>query len=295
MSLPILGFVGFGEAGSRIAAGLREAGAGDLFAYDIAAPTSAGERIGQRASDSRVVLVDSNAELASRASIIFSLVTASSALEAARQNLPYLTAANVYVDGNSVSPATKREIGTLIQSGGAQFVEAALMAPVPKLRGQSVPMLLNGNAAPQLAPLLRSLGFSFELLDEPFGTAAAVKMCRSIVVKGLEAIMTECALAATEFGADDRVFASLDRTHPGIEWKRLADYMVNRVVVHGERRAREMEQVAETLRSVGIEPIMSEAAARRQDWAARLGLAARFGPEGPTSYREVVEVLKPPK
>src|SRR5262249_27145636 len=75
----------------------------------------------------------------------------------------------------------------------------------------------------------------------------------------------------------------------GINWPELADYMVGRVAVHGERRAREMEEVAETLRSLDIEPIMAEATARRMDWSARLGLKARFGGEAPRSYREVVE------
>src|SRR5688572_2846387 len=104
----------------------------------------------------------------------------------------------------------------------------------------------------------------FEVLSRKVGGASAVKMCRSIVVKGLEALLFECVLGATPYDADERVFASLNESLPGIDWKKLADYMVGRVVVHGERRAHEMEQVAETLRAIGIDPIMSEAAARRQ-------------------------------
>jgi 3-hydroxyisobutyrate dehydrogenase-like beta-hydroxyacid dehydrogenase len=123
------------------------------------------------------------------------------------------------------------------------------------------------------------------------GSAAAVKMCRSIVVKGLEALMCECVLAARPFDADEHVFASLNESFPGLDWKALADYMVGRVVVHGERRAREMEEVAETLAAIGVEPIMAEAAGRRQQWSADLGLSARFGPVGPATYREVLDVL----
>jgi len=123
------------------------------------------------------------------------------------------------------------------------------------------------------------------------GTAAAVKMCRSIVVKGLEALMCECVLAASRFDADAHVFASLNESFPGIDWKTLADYMVGRVVLHGERRAREMEEVADTLRAIGVEPIMAEAAARRQDWSAHRDLRSHFGPEGPATYREVLDVI----
>jgi hypothetical protein len=124
------------------------------------------------------------------------------------------------------------------------------------------------------------------------GTAAAVKMCRSIVVKGLEALLAECVLAAAPHQADGHVFASLNESFPGIDWKRLADYTMGRVVVHGERRAREMEEVAETLRASGVEPIMAEATARRQEWSAIMRLRELFGPEGPGTYAEVVDVLK---
>jgi 3-hydroxyisobutyrate dehydrogenase-like beta-hydroxyacid dehydrogenase len=129
------------------------------------------------------------------------------------------------------------------------------------------------------------------LPSEAIGSAAAVKMCRSIIVKGLEALLFECVMGANRYGAEDLVFASLAETFPGIDWKKLADYTTGRVVVHGERRAREMEEVADTLRAIGVDPIMAEATARRQDWSARLGLKSRFGAEGPRGYREVLDVI----
>jgi hypothetical protein len=135
-------------------------------------------------------------------------------------------------------------------------------------------------------------GMKLDVLEgAAVGSAAAVKMCRSIVVKGLEALMCECVLAAGAFDADRYVFASLNESFPGIDWKKLADYMVGRVAVHGERRAREMEEVAETLRAIDIDPIMAEATVRRQQWAADLRLRDRFGAEGPRTYRELLEVL----
>jgi kynurenine formamidase len=103
--------------------------------------------------------------------------------------------------------------------------------------------------------------------------------------------MCECVLAGRPFDADAHVFASLDESFPGLDWKKLADYMVGRVVVHGERRAREMEEVAETLHAIGIDPIMAEAIARRQDWSAEMDLKSHFGPEGPKTYQEVVDVI----
>jgi hypothetical protein len=110
----------------------------------------------------------------------------------------------------------------------------------------------------------------------------------------MEALITECVLAAGRYGATERVFASLAETYPGIDWPTMADYCVGRVVVHGERRAREMEEVAETLRGLDIEPIMAEATARRMDWSAELDLKARFGGTRPTSYRDLVDAVFQP-
>ncbi len=293
MSAPSIGFIGFGEAGSTIAGGLRGAGIDQLVAFDLNARTPGpGPTIQARAADSGTTLVESSEELARAADILLSTVTSSSASDAARQTAPFLQPRHIYVDLNSVSPALKREIAEVIVAGGARFVEAAVMAPVLPY-GHRVPMLLGGEAAQLFADTMTPFGMRLEVLPAAaIGSAAAVKMCRSIVVKGLEALMVECVLAATQFGADELVFASLNESFPGIDWMKLADYMTGRVVVHGARRAREMEEVAETLRTIGVDPIMAEATARRQDWVAGMNLGSRFGAGGPATYRELIEALR---
>ena len=290
----IVGFIGFGEAGSTIAGGLAAAGVERIVAFDTAATDPRrGPLIDDRARRAGATIVESPAALARESEVVFSTVTSSSALEAANQNAPFLDARHIYADLNSVSPALKQEIGRIVGAAGARFVEVAVMAPVLPY-GHRVPMLLGGPAASGFAELMAPFGMRLQLLDPSarIGSAAAVKMCRSIVVKGLEALMVECVLGATCFDAEALVFASLNESFPGMDWKKLADYMTSRVVVHGERRAREMEEVAETLRAVGVEPIMAEATARRQDWAARLDLRSHFGPDGPATYRDVVEVIE---
>ena len=286
-----IGFAGFGEAGYTIGKGLKSAGVERLSAYDVATDSSdRGPLIRRRAADSGATLVSSSEQLAAASDIILSTVTCSAALDAARQTAPFLTDRHVYADLNSVSPALKRDIAAVIREAGAGFVEAAVMAPVLPY-GQKVPMLIGGPAAARFTARLTPLGMRLETIDGPIGTPAAVKMCRSIVVKGLEALLAECVLAATPYEADGKVFASLQETWPGIDWKALADYTMGRLVVHGERRAREMHEVAETLRAIGVEPIMAEAAARRQEWGARLDLKSHFGPDGPGTYREVVDLV----
>jgi 3-hydroxyisobutyrate dehydrogenase-like beta-hydroxyacid dehydrogenase len=197
---------------------------------------------------------------------------------------------HIYADLNSVSPALKQQIDRIISASGAAFVEAAVMSPVPP-NGHRSPMLLGGKAAAAFAERMTPFGMRLQVISDKIGTAAATKMFRSIIVKGLEALMLECVLASAPYGADERVFSSLSESFPGIDWQRLANYMVSRVVIHGERRAREMEEVAETLQSLGIEPIMAEAAARRQDWCAQLGISSQFGPDGPKTYREALEAI----
>jgi 3-hydroxyisobutyrate dehydrogenase-like beta-hydroxyacid dehydrogenase len=286
-----VGFIGFGEAGSTIASGLRAAGVERIVAFDIAAhDPRLGPTIQERARRSGTTIVESPADLARASEILFSTVTSSSALDAARQTVAFLEPGHVYADLNSVSPALKQEIDRVVSASGARFVEVAVMAPVLPY-GHRVPMLLGGSGAALFAERMTPLGMRCDVLSSNVGTAAAVKMCRSIVVKGLEALMCECVLGASRYDAGPHVFASLNESFPGIDWQKLADYMVGRVVVHGERRAREMEEVAETLRAIGVEPIMAEATARRQDWSARLDLRSHFGPEGPKTAGEMIEVI----
>jgi 3-hydroxyisobutyrate dehydrogenase-like beta-hydroxyacid dehydrogenase len=285
-----IGFVGFGEAAYHIAKGLRQPGISSVSAFDI----NVTDKVRQRAQETGTRLVETNQELAQSCDIMMSAVTADQALNAAGQNALHLTASHLYADLNSVSPGVKQSIARVIEASGARFAEIAMMAPVPPY-GHKVPMLAGGAGAPEFVEKLALFGISAEIVSREVGTAAATKMFRSIIVKGLEALLTECVLGASHYNADERVFASLAETFPGIDWKQLANYMVGRVVVHGERRAREMEEVAATLREIDIEPIMAEAIVRRMDWSVEAGLKQIFGGEAPKSYRDVVDaaVKKP--
>ena len=286
-----IGFAGFGEAAFHLTRGLREAGLRDFVAYDIHTHTPGrGEKIRGRAAETETRLVESNAELAGAAEWILSTVTSDQAAVAAGQNAPHLTARHLYADLNSVSPAVKQGIARTIAASGARFVEIAMMAPVPPY-GQKVPILAGGPAASEFAERMTPYGMRIQVIAGEVGTAAATKMFRSIMVKGMEALMTECVLGAGRYGAEQAVFASLTESYPGMDWKTLADYMIGRVVEHGERRAREMEEVAETLESIGIEPIMAEATARRMDWSSKLGLKLHFRGEPPKNYGEFLKAV----
>lgn len=286
-----VGFVGFGEAGYHLAKGLRSAGLARTIAFDI----NPVDKVRERARETQTELVESNAQLARAADVLLSVVTADQARRAASQTAPHLGPRHFYCDLNSVSPQMKQTVADIVSASGARFVEAAMMAPVPP-HLHKVPTLLGGKAAPEFVKLLEPFGVRMEVVStDRIGSAAAVKMFRSIVYKGLEALLFECVLGASHYGAEGRVFASLNESFPGMDFQKLADYMIGRVVVHGERRAREMEEVAATLRELGIDPMMAEATVRRMDWAAALDLRGRFGGEFPKTYKEVLESILQPE
>ncbi|HEV3333408.1 MAG TPA: DUF1932 domain-containing protein [Bryobacteraceae bacterium] len=286
-----IGFVGFGEAAFHLTRGLREAGLQDFVAYDIHTHTAGrGEKIRKRAQENEVRLLESNAELAAASEWIWSTVTSDQAAVAAGQTAPHLLPRHIYADFNSVSPAVKQAIARTITATGARFVEIAMMAPVPPYNHR-VPILAGGPDAPRFRERFTPFGMRIEIASHEVGTAAATKMFRSIMVKGMEALITECVLGAGRYGAEQGVFRSLAESYPGIDWPAMADYMIGRLVEHGERRAREMEEVAETLESIGIEPIMAAATARRMDWSAQIGLKKYFAGEPPKGYRDFLEAV----
>ena len=261
-----IAIIGFGEAGSILGEDLVKAGR-EVVTYDILLDSAnARAALLSKARVAGVWCANSVAACVDGAELVISAVTASASGDVARESARTLRPGQFFLDINSVAPATKRANAAVVGTSGADYVEAAVMAAVPPQR-LAVPMLLGGARAAALEPLLRRLGMSVTAIDEQVGTASAIKMCRSILIKGLEALTVECLLAARTFGAEDRVLASLDRTYPHMGWSgELPDYLVSRVAEHGRRRAAEMREVAATLRDIGLQPLMATAIAERQQW-----------------------------
>ena len=229
------------------------------------------------------------------AQVVISAVTAASSADVAIRAAGVLRAGQVLLDINSVSPARKLSNAALVEAAGADYVEAAVMAPVPPQRLR-VPMLLGGRRAAAVAEQLRDVGMNATPLSDKIGVASAVKMCRSIVIKGLEALTLESMLAARRFGAERELLESLNGTFPSMGWTgKLPDYLISRVAEHGRRRAAEMQEVARTLQDAGVEPaIMSIATAQRQEWLvnamAEHGIAYAKMSEG-FSWAKLVDAL----
>ena len=253
----------------RFAAGLRASGRFDVCAYDILVREAAARGpMVSAAVERQVTMAESNREAIRGARIIVSTVTAASSTDVARETASALVPGQIFADLNSVSPGTKRKNAKLIEDAGGHYVDVAVMAPLPPY-GLKVPILLGGARAADLVALLAPAGMKFDIVADDIGTASAIKMCRSVMIKGMEALVVECLLGARHYGVEDRVLASLEETFPQMKWDKRADYLVSRVAEHGRRRAAEMREVARTLEDIGIAPIMAAATAERQDALVR--------------------------
>jgi 3-hydroxyisobutyrate dehydrogenase-like beta-hydroxyacid dehydrogenase len=266
---PVISFIGFGEAGQAIASGLREAGVERMAAWDILFPKPEGGQLRQAAAQTLVRCAPSAADAVHGVDIVISAVTAASSVEAAQSVKAHLAGKAFFLDINSVSPGRKQETAKLL-GDAARYVDVAVLAPIHPARHQT-PMLIAGADAGSIAPVLAGLGMRVNVAGPEIGAAAAIKMVRSVMIKGIEALTLECFLAAARAGVIDEVAASMKNNYPGLDWAKIVPYNLERMANHGERRAAEMKEVADTLRELGVEPLMTTATVKRQREMGQIG------------------------
>lgn len=251
-----LALIGFGEAGSTFA---RAAGWGARArAFDIAPARSA------VMAECGVTACANAAEALAAAPLVLSLVTADQALAAAEADAPLLTPGTLWCDLNSVAPETKRAAARTVEAAGGRYIDVAVLAPVEPAR-LAVLLLLSGPSATEAEAALRALGFTnTRVVGSEVGRASAIKMVRSVMVKGIEALTDEMMSAARAAGVEDEVLASLDASERPRPWAERAAYNLERMATHGGRRAAEMDEVAKTLLALHVAPVMTRGTALRQ-------------------------------
>ncbi|MGH8169235.1 MAG: DUF1932 domain-containing protein [Steroidobacteraceae bacterium] len=263
-----IALIGYGEVGQTLAADLAAAGIRDISAWDSLFPLPASGPSRAAGASRHVMPAPSMADALGERNVVISAVTAANCVPAAREAAASLPPGAYYFDLNSVAPATKRTAAAAIEAAGGCYVEAAVMSPIgPKRIGS--PMLIGGKHGTSFEPIARAIGFTgIRIFDARVGRASAAKMCRSVMIKGLEALLTEGLLAARHHGVEATVLESLHDLLPAADWQRIANYMIGRSQQHGRRRAEEMREAALAVGEAGVEPLMSRACAGRQDWAA---------------------------
>lgn len=252
-------FIGLGEAAGAIAEGWSAGGATDILAFDVKVLNEVDRpTFLKRSAALFVQMCEANEQAVRGRDYIFSLVTADSAFEAAEVTTRSIKKGAFYFDCNSCAPGTKRRSAEVIEAAGGRYVDVAVMAPIYPAMHRS-PVSVCGPHADAAIEAMLDLDMVPTKVDGEVGAASSIKMVRSIMMKGLEALMVECILAGREAGVDDAVLDSLEKTYPGFGWKERAAYMLERVMVHGQRRAAEMREVAITVDELGLQGRMSKA------------------------------------
>lgn len=284
-----LGLVGYGEIGSTLGKGLREAGLRQIFSYDkFAFEGPYADLIQSRAKAAGVTLVQSNQELADAAELIVSVTPGSASLESAGAFASVLDGRHSFLDFASATPRVKYGVAEQLSKTGALLGDGSIMG-TPK-HGYSMHMLSSGPAGQRVADLLVPWGMSIEYVGEKLGTASGIKILRSVLIKGIEALIDEMLLAAGSYGLDEAVLASASKTltRPFMD---TVESLIPSGVIHAKRRREEVEMAAEAVADAGIEPLMARATVARLRWKESLGLKEHFKGVVPENYKIAVDAI----
>ena len=276
-----ISLIGYGEVGRILAEDLR-AQDHAVTAFDLKLHTGAAAALHGHAQRCGVQLAASHADAVRGTELLISAVTASQAVAVAEACAPAIGNA-FYLDFNSASPGAKQEAARCIDGAGGRYVEGAVMTLISGYRIQ-VPLLLGGAHAQALLPLITALGFVAQVASQQLGVASATKLCRSVMVKGLEVMLIESLTTARHYGVEDAVIASLYETYPGVDWQKQATYAFQRVIEHGRRRGEEMREAARTVQDAGLEALSAAGTAERDTWIADQGDAGVFGTRGEPGF-----------
>lgn len=268
MSKAAIGLLGFGEAGTAISSGWNREVIARLTAYDEKTGSpELRETMLARYRDNGVEGFEDHGGAFGSADAVFSLVFADRALDAATATSKSLADNALFIDGNSCSPKTKSDASKVIETAGGRYIDMAVMAPVYPLR-EKTPVLLSGAAAEDAAELLISLGMKPRVVGDKVGQASAIKLTRSVMVKGMEALFAEFLSAARVNGVEEEVIGSLIASDPDVKWTKRGSYALDRMTVHGKRRSAEMAEAARMLEELGLP---NDMAAATTVWQKRLG------------------------
>ncbi|MEK7374945.1 MAG: DUF1932 domain-containing protein [Thermodesulfobacteriota bacterium] len=289
-----LGFIGFGGAGYGLAKGLRQAGLEDLHYYDRMQETPPyAEVIGRHAAEIGAIQAVTCGELLSRVEVVISCVTGVMAVSVADEAAPFLGPGHLYADVNTAAPRVKEEVASIVERTGAAFVDAAMMGAIPTFLHR-VPILASGSGAGRLKECMQPYGMNIRLIGEKPGQASAIKMFRSIFMKGLISLFLETLTATHRYGVDETVLGSIAESLDGVPFVETARIQMTKGAVNAERMAHEMEEVVATLEELGVPAGMSRASRDKLLWCAGFGLRERFGGELPSTLTEVLQAMETP-
>lgn len=289
MQVTKMAFIGFGEAAQSIIKDMaKQPQIKEIAVYDLRFDDKelSADLCAKAEAMSAVPLMDYStlAEM----DFVLSLVVGSATQAVAKSVAPHLSKNTIFIDLNSVGPTTKALAAAEIAKGNGTFIEGAVMARVPPY-GAKVPIFVAGSTADQVAEKLNELGMNIEVVGDQPGQASALKMIRSVMVKGIEALLIEALTAAEKAGVTEQILDSVGETFPGVDWRETADYYLSRTLEHGARRVTEMTEAALTIEELGFNSHMSRAACEvigtAYEELNKKGLSSDYG------YKTIVPAL----
>ena len=286
-----LGFVGFGEAAFGITMGLKSEGFEHITAYDRAYQQPPQSKIiTERAKTANIELLPSVEKVLEVSNMVISATSASEAVNVANAAAPFLSKSDIFVDVNAACPDTMKEVFDILRKTDCIFVDVAMMADVKSNR-HKVPMFVSGPGAERFEKLMSPFNMNIKIVGEAPGQASAIKMVRSVYTKGIEALLIEAFTAAQEYKIVDLTMENLAESMDGTAFEKRANVLLGKTAIHSARRIHEMEDVIKTLKSLGVDPIMSRATLENFIRIDRLGLNEYFSGETPQDYRQVLEAI----
>ncbi len=290
-----LGFIGFGGAAYGLAKGLAESGSLEIFYFDVQATTStAGRVIAERAAETGAQARENLEVLVRAAEVIISCATGSAALEVAQQAATFLQPGQLYADVNTASPKTMEDACQAITNSGASFTDVAMLGAVPAFLHR-VPCLASGEGAELFRTLMQPFGMEITTVGDKAGQASAIKLFRSIFMKGFVALLLETLNASHRFQVESIVLESLARTMQQSDFLETVRLQLAKGVISAERMHHEMEMVAQSLDDLGVRSTMSTATKETLGWCASLNLAEKFAYQMPSSLDDILAALTSPQ
>ena len=289
-----LGFIGFGGAGYGLAKGLHQAGLTEILFYDRMQQTPPyAEVIRRHAEETGALPAGRMEELLSHVEVVISCVTGAMAASVAEEAAPFLRTGHLYADVNTAAPQVKEQVAGIVEKTGALFVDAAMMGAIPTFLHR-VPILASGSGAERFQLAMQPYEMNIRVVGAKPGQASAIKMFRSIFMKGILSLFLEMLTATHRYGVDEMVLGSIAESLDGVPFLETARLQMTKGVVNAERMAHEMEEVIATLEGMDLPAGMSRAAMEKLLWCTGFGLRERYGGELPKTLAEVLRAMEPP-
>jgi 3-hydroxyisobutyrate dehydrogenase-like beta-hydroxyacid dehydrogenase len=289
-SAPIrLGLLGYGEAANRLARDFKQAGFTSILAYSRSgAKAQPGDPLHQRAQAAGVTLVKTVGTLAKKTDIIIAMTPGKSALPALKKIRKYLRPDHLYVDASSNSAHNMEQAAALV-GNAAKFVDASIMGPVD-LMGIKVPFVASGPHAAAFRDLMVPHGMVINVVGANPGDASAMKLIRSVLMKGLAALLLETMEAARRRNILDEVIEDSSVTFNDIPFQKIIKRYVGGTAVHCERRIHEMKECLELLHEMDSSDRTTRNTIAMLRDMVKMGMPAKFQTE-PDTIHPVIDAL----